>query len=65
MGLKTSPGYEQAQMEEVLQGIEDTKFYMNDIGIFSTNWRCHIAMVDEVVRQLKENGFTINPLKCE
>ena len=35
MGLKTSPRYAQAKMDEVLQGIDDTKCYIDDIGIFS------------------------------
>ncbi|MCP4745045.1 MAG: hypothetical protein GY874_02735 [Desulfobacteraceae bacterium] len=65
MGLKTSPGYAQARMEEVLRGIAETECYINDIGIFSTSWNQHLATVDEVLRRLEENGFTINPLKCE
>ena len=50
MGLNTSPGYAQAQMEEVLRGIGDNKCYIDDIGIFSTSWDCHLATVDEVLR---------------
>jgi hypothetical protein len=65
MGLKTSPGYAQARMEEVLQGIEDTECYIDDIGVFSTSWKSHLATLDEVLLRLEENGFTINPLKCE
>ena len=65
MGLKTSPGYAQAQMEEVLWGIADTECYIDNIGIFSTSWKQHLATVDEVLRCLEENGFTINPLKCK
>jgi hypothetical protein len=65
MGLKTSPGYAQARMEEVLRDIEDTECYIDDIGVFSTSWKNHLATLDNVLGRLEENGFTINPLKCE
>ena len=65
MGLKTSPGYAQGQMEEVLRGIGDTKCYINNIDIFFTSWEYHLATVGDVLRRLEENGLTINPLNCK
>ena len=50
MGLKNSPGYAQAWMEEVLRGIQDTECYIDNIGIFSTSWKYHLATVDKVLR---------------
>ena len=65
MGLKISPGYAQARMEEVLRGLDSVECYIDDIGIFNSTWEQHIHVLEEVLQRLKENGFTINPLKCE
>ena len=65
MVLKISPGYVQARMEETLHGIEEIEVYIDDIGIFTTDWEKHIEVLGKVLKRLEDNGFTINPLKCE
>ncbi|KAL7533117.1 hypothetical protein ACHAWF_007608 [Thalassiosira exigua] len=65
MGLKISPGYTQARMEEILRGIDEVECYIDDIGVFTTTWERNIEVLGEVLRRLEENGFTVNPLKCE
>jgi hypothetical protein len=52
-------------MKNVLRGIEDVDVYIDDVGAFSTNWTRHCELLRVVLRRLRENGFTINPLKCE
>eukprot|EP00957_Ditylum_brightwellii_P042801 3240524-Ditylum_brightwellii.AAC.1 len=52
-------------MENVLRGIEDVEVYIDNIGAFSDNWEGHIKLIDEILRRLCENSFTISPLKCE
>ena len=65
MGLKISPGYAQARMEEVLRGLADVECYIDDIGVFSTAWEAHMKTLGQVLQRLEQNGFTINPLKCQ
>ena len=65
MGLKCSPNIAQSIMESVLSGIEDADVYTDDIGAFSKDWGHHIQLLSTISWQLCENGFTINPLKCE
>jgi hypothetical protein len=66
MALIRSTNWAQAVIEEIFQDvIQGIKCYANNIGIFDTDWDNHIKMIDLVLTHLKENGFTINPLKCE
>jgi hypothetical protein len=65
MGLKCSLDIAQAAMENVLSDIEDAGIYVDDVGAFSSNWEHHINFLATILRQLHENGFIINPLKCE
>jgi hypothetical protein len=65
MGLKCSPDIAQAAMENVLSDINDANINIDDVGAFSNDWYHHVSMLATILRQLRENGFTINPLKCE
>jgi hypothetical protein len=65
MGLKYSPDIAQAAMGNVLSDIKDADIYIDDVGAFSNDWDHHVNFLATILRQLRENGFTINPLKCE
>jgi len=65
MGLRCSPDIAQEVMENVLRNIEEIDVYIDDVGVFNNDWQGHLQTLDEVLRRLKDNGFTINPLKCE
>jgi hypothetical protein len=62
MGLKCSPDIAQEAMENVLSGIKDANVYINYDGALSNDWDHHINLLATILRQLRENGFTINPL---
>jgi hypothetical protein len=59
------PDIAQAAMENVLSGIEDADVCIDDVGAFSDNWDHHLNLIATISRRLRENGFTIHPLKCE
>ena len=66
MGLVQSGDYAQAAMEETLRDLLDrVDVYMDDIKYQDMEWKSHLQMTHEVLRRLREMGFTVNPLKCE
>ena len=65
MGLKCSPDYAQEVMEKIFRNITDAEVYIDDIGAFSNSWEHHMALLHIILGKLQENGFTVNPLKCE
>ena len=65
MGLKCSPDFAQEVMENIFRDISETEVYIDDIGVFTNNWEEHMKVLRIVLQKLQDNGFTINPLKCE
>jgi hypothetical protein len=58
------PDVAQSIMEQVLRDL-DVEVYIDDIRIFSNSWEDHCEALDAVLEHLQENGFKVNPLKCE
>jgi hypothetical protein len=52
-------------MENVLSDIKDAYIYIDDVGAFFDDWDHHVNLMATILQQLHENGFTINPLKCD
>ncbi len=60
MGLKCSPDIAQAAMESLLSDIKDANIYIDDVGAFYSDWDRHVNLIATILRQLHENGFTID-----
>jgi hypothetical protein len=65
MGVKTTPDFAQEVMENVLADTAEVDVYIDDIGVFSNDWKQHLQSIASILSRLQDNGFTVNPLKCE
>jgi hypothetical protein len=65
MGIKCSPDIAQEAIKPTLRNIEDVEVFVDDIEIFSDNWKQHLTLLEKVLDRLEDNGFAITPLKCE
>ena len=65
MGVKQSPDFAQEVMEDIFHDMEDVDVYIDDIGIWLLDDEHAERIESEVLRRLEDNGFTVNPLKCE
>jgi hypothetical protein len=65
MGLKCSPDFAQETMENIFHNVEDAEVYIDNIGAFSNSWEHHVKLLHTILTKLQDNGFTVNPLKCD
>lgn len=65
MGLSVSPDVCQEIMENIFRDVEDCDVFIDDIGNFSKSWKDHLLLLNKVLSLLQDNGFTVNPRKCE
>ncbi len=65
MGLKCSPDFSQEVMENAFRDVSEAKVYTDNIGVFSDSWQHYMTVLSIVLQKLQDNGFTVNPLKCE
>jgi hypothetical protein len=64
-GLKCSPDFAQEPMENIFSNVKDAKVFIDDIGAFSNTWNHHLNFLRIILTKLQDNGFTVNPFKCE
>ena len=65
MGIKQSSNIAQEVMENLFCDIDDVEIYIDDIGCFLSTFTKHIQTLDVILARLEQNGFTVNPSKCE
>ena len=66
MGVKISPDVAQQHMTEMLQGIPNTPWYIDDVGICTKRtFPEHLDVVDAVLERFSNNNLKWNPLKCD
>jgi NADH dehydrogenase/NADH:ubiquinone oxidoreductase subunit G len=66
MGAKISTDFAQEVMEDVFKDMREfVEVFLDDVGVFSNSYTEHMRHINLVLTRLQENGFTVNPLKCE
>ncbi len=64
-GLRNAPATFQLLMQEVLRGLEEySSAYIDEIVIFSSNWKDHLYHIDSVLARLSVHGLTGKVSKC-
>jgi hypothetical protein len=64
MGLCNSPDIFQEKMRDLMQGIEFTQAYIDDLLILSTeSFSQHLEHLDKVLSRLKEHSLKFNATK--
>jgi transposase InsO family protein len=65
MGVTPAPDIAQEIMDKLFHHLEECDVYIDDVGVFSNDYDEHIKSLDKILTILQDNGFTINPDKCE
>jgi RNase H-like domain found in reverse transcriptase/Reverse transcriptase (RNA-dependent DNA polymerase) len=65
MGVKQSYDIAQEVMENLFRDLDNIEVYIDDIGCFSSSFSTYTNTLDIILTQLEQNGFTVNPSKCE
>jgi len=65
-GLKNAPATFQALTEQVLRECSEfASVYIDDVLIYSANWKEHLTHIKLVLQALQKAGLTAKPSKCQ
>ena len=64
-GLVNAPATFSRMMRRVLQGLENTDNFIDDILIHTKSWDEHIRVIRALLERLREVNLTAKPSKCE
>ena len=65
-GLQGAPATFQRLMDKVLQGLQDfSAAYLDDVIIFSENWKQHLQHLRQVLQSFRDAGLTVKAKKCQ
>jgi len=65
MGLKNSSPSCQRLMDRTFAGLAHTDSYIDDIAVYSSQWKQHLQDLEESLCRIKSAEFTVNPRKCK
>lgn len=60
-GLKNAP----ATLQQVLGDVPNCSVYLDDVVVFSNDWKSHLSVLREVFQRLADASLTLNLAKCE
>ena len=63
-GVSSAPAIFQRTMENILQGIEHTAVYIDDILITGRSEEEHLRVLNEVLQRLENAGMRLKKSKC-
>ena len=63
--LQAAPDLCQEIIESIFRDMADVEVFLDDVGIFTNCYVSHMRVIKEVLHPLQQNGFIVNPLKCE
>jgi hypothetical protein len=64
-GLKNAPVFFQRVMDQVLEGADFLKCYIDDVLVHNKGLLQHLAHLEELFKRLHEVNMKIHPKKCE
>ncbi len=64
-GLKNAPVFFQRVMDQVLEGVDFLKCYIDDVLMHSKGLLQHLAHLEELFKRLHKVNMKIHPRKCE
>lgn len=64
-GLKNAPATFQRLMQQVLGDVPNCSVYLDDVVVFSSNWKSHLSVLRAVFQRLADASLTLNLAKCE
>ena len=64
-GLVNAPATFSRMMRLVLNGLENTHNFIDDVLVHSENWEDHVNTIRALLSRLREVGLTAKPSKCE
>jgi len=63
-GLRNAPATFQRLVQTVLAGVPNCKAYLDDLVIFSDDWKEHLSLLRTVFERLESASLTLNLAKC-
>lgn len=64
-GMKNAPATFQRMMTEVVKGLDGCGVYIDDIIIFTSDWKEHMKVIKQLFERLSAAELTVNLRKCD